>query len=263
MKSKLLIYANAVPVSATRHRDHCVDSGSYAFSREVSAVPLLAAEFAAAAREYPIVFVEVGDSLIPAAVLGLRHGENLYLDAQDGWQATYIPAFIRSYPFVFASGNDGQTLTLCIDESFAGLNREGKGQRLFTDDGKRTPYLDQVVQRLQSFQLEFARTRAFCRKLRTREVLEPMQARIRLTDGKQLSLAGFLAVDRRKLKALSAETLGEMAKSGELELIYLHLQSIRNFAGVRDRLAVSDDDKPDAPAMPTAAPTDAGQAAAA
>jgi hypothetical protein len=39
---------------------------------------------------------------------------------------------------------------------------------------------------------------------------------------------GFRAIDRDKLTALPGDKLSELAKSGELELIYLHLQSMRN-----------------------------------
>jgi hypothetical protein len=41
------------------------------------------------------------------------------------------------------------------------------------------------------------------------------------------------------LKKLSGETLAQLASNDELELIYLHLQSMRNFNLMRDRLAAS------------------------
>jgi hypothetical protein len=43
-------------------------------------------------------------------------------------------------------------------------------------------------------------------------------------------------VNREKLHALPDETLAELAKSGELELIYLHLNSVQNFESLRERL---------------------------
>ena len=69
------------------------------------------------------------------------------------------------------------------------------------------------------------------------DVLEPMQAQVELTSGERYSLGGFMAVNRAKLKAVSGEKLAELAKTDELELIYLHLQSMRNFTALRDRLA--------------------------
>jgi hypothetical protein len=237
MKTQLLIYETAVPVSASRHRACYVDSGGYAFSRNVNAVPLMAVEFAAAAAEYAIVFAGKDDVVMPSVILGMRGRENAYLDEAGSWNASYVPAFIRRYPFVFSSSNDGETFTLCVDEAFAGFNREGRGQALFSDDGKPTPYVDSVLKFLQEYQAQFQRTRTFCDRLREFDLLEPMQAKMALDTGEQLSLTGFMAVNRDKLKALSGEVLAGLAKSDELELIYLHLQSMRNFSGVKERLA--------------------------
>jgi hypothetical protein len=174
--------------------------------------------------------------VIPAVVLGVRGDQNLYLSSDQKWQAKYIPAFIRRYPFVFSSSADGQTFTLCIDEGFAGFNRDGRGQAMFSDDGKPTPYVENVLKFLQEYQAQFERTRVFCQKLRELDLLEPMQASVALETGEHLSLTGFMAVERKKLKALSGESLAALAKTDELELLYLHLHSMRNFTGMKDRL---------------------------
>lgn len=239
MTTQLLIYETAVPISHSLHSQCSVDNGGgFAFSRNVNAVPLMAVEFPFAANEYSIVFAGKGDTLMPAVVLGMRGKENAYLDSDNGWRAKYIPAFIRRYPFVFSKSDDGQTFTLCIDEAFAGFNREGRGQSLFGEEGKPTPYVEDVLKFLQEYQAQFLRTRAFCDKLQQLDLLEPMQATMSLETGENLSLTGFLAIDRKKLKALSAEALADLAKTDELELIYLHLQSMRNFNNARDRLVV-------------------------
>ena len=70
------------------------------------------------------------------------------------------------------------------------------------------------------------------------DLLEPMQAQVTLDGGKRLSLGGFMAVNREKLKALPGEKLAELTKTDELELMYLHLQSMRNFEPLRDRLEI-------------------------
>ena len=63
-----------------------------------------------------------------------------------------------------------------------------------------------------------------------------MQAQFTFGMGEKASLRGFMAVDRNKLKALGGEALAEMVKTDELELLYLHLHSMRNFGAVKDRL---------------------------
>ncbi len=234
---QLLIYESAVPVSAARHAGVCVEPNeSYAFSAGVNAVPLMAVEFLRASAEYAIVFVAAGDQVMPAVVLGVRNEQNLYLSPDAQWKADYIPAFIRRYPFVFSSNADSTTLTLCIDETHPGVNREGRGSALFGDDGKPTPYVEKVLEFLKEYQAHFERTRVFCRRIKELGLLEPMQANVTTPKDEKLTLSGFLAVRRDKLRALDGETLQQLAKNDELELLYLHLASMRNFNAVKDRL---------------------------
>jgi hypothetical protein len=240
MATQLLIYETAVPVTYSRHGDWSVEVGTdYAFSRKVNSVPLMAVEIASAAAEYAVVFGGTGDVVMPAVILGMRGDENLYLTEQGGWHAKYVPAFMRRYPFVFSSPDEGKTFTLCIDEGFPGFNREGRGERLFTDDRKPTPYVENVLKFLQQYQVEFRRTQAFSKKLKELNLLEPMRAQIALDSGERMSLTGFSAVDRARLKTLSANVLADLAKSDELELVYAHLSSMRNFAGMKERLTGS------------------------
>jgi hypothetical protein len=235
--SQLLIYETAVPVSSGRHGKCSVEAGKdYGFSKKVNSVPLTAVEFPEAAGEYAIVFAPSGDNVVPVVVLGARQNENLYVGADNAWSASYIPAFVRRYPFVFSSSDDNQTFTLCVDEAYPGLNYLGKGRALFDEEGKATPYVDNVLKFLQEYRAQFLRTQAFCRKLKELDVLAPMHAQFTLTTGEKMSLNGFSVVDRAKLKAVPAEKLAELAQTDELELIYLHLQSMRNFTAVKDKL---------------------------
>lgn len=237
MPAQLLIYESAVPLARARHGKWSVEVGAdYGFSGHVNSVPLMAVEFASAAPEYAIVFTGSGDSVLPAVILGMRADENLFLTPQGGWKASYIPAFVRRYPFVFSRSKDGKTFTLCIDESFRGVNQEGRGERLFNGEGKPTPYVEKVLKFLEQYQLEYRRTEALCGKLRELNLLEPMRAQLKLGSGEQLALTGFMALARDRIKTLRAETLAELARTDQLELIYLHLQSLRNFSAMTGRL---------------------------
>lgn len=236
MAKQLLIYESAVPVSALRHGGMSFESvGSYAFSAGVNALPLMAVEFLQAAPEYAIVFTAAGDDVLPVVVLGVRPEQNLFLSSDARWQAKYVPAFIRRYPFVFSASDDRKTLTLCIDESHPGLNAEGRGQRLFDAEAKPTAYVEQVLKFLQEYQAQFERTRAFGQRIKQLGLLDPMQAQVTTPAGEKLSLGGFMAVSREKLRALAPDALAALAKNDELELLYLHLHSMRNFNDVKDR----------------------------
>jgi hypothetical protein len=238
MAKQLLIYEKVAPVSKERHLNWSVKSGNnYSFAKAINSVPLMAVEFPRAASEYTIVFAGENDGpVMPTAIVGVRNEENLYLTETGAWKVSYIPAFIRCYPFVFSSSDGGNTLTLCIDEEFEGGNQEGRGERLFDADGEQTQYLKGVLEFLKQYQAAFQRTQVFCEKLKNLNLLEPMQASLTFQSGEKVSLGGFMAVNREKLKELKGEQLTELVALDELELIYLHLQSLRNFSNMAQHL---------------------------
>jgi len=262
--TQLLIYKSAVPVSRARHGDCFMEtSGNYAFTGEVNSVPLMAVEFPQAANEYAIVFAGPEGEITPAVILGVRGNENLFVSNNTaGWEAKYIPAFVRRYPFVFSRSDD--RFLLCVDEEYKGLNREGRGQPLFNIEGQPSTYVDNVLKFLQEYQTQFLRTQAFCNKIKELGLLEPMQAQVTIGTGNRVSLGGFLAVSRTRLKELPGEKLAELAATDELELLYLHLQSMRNFEGLKDRLEHALEGDARTPAAPEQAATaSAGSDAAA
>jgi hypothetical protein len=238
MATQLLFYESALPVSSQRHANWSVEVGAdYAFTRNVNSVPLMAVEFSHAAPEYAIVFAGRDNDVTPAVVLGLRRNENNYLTSENKWDAKYIPAFVRRYPFVFSTDASANTFTLCIDEAFKGFNQEGRGERLFNDEAKPTPYVQRVLEFLQEYQAQFRRTQSLCRRLTELNLLEPMEAQVTLKSGAQLSLTGFQVVNRDRLRNLSGDALASLAKNDDLELIYTHMQSVGRFSELVNRLA--------------------------
>lgn len=234
-----MIYESAVPLTRDRHGRWGIEvSAGYGFSRELNSVPLTTVEFQAAAAEYVVIFAGTGDVVTPAVMLGLRENQNLYLAEGGHWTARYVPAFLRRYPFIFSSPDEGKSFTLCIDETFPGLLREGGGRPLY-DGEQPSAYTQNVLRFLQQYQVEYQRTQAFCRKLRDWNLLEPMKAQVQLESGERVALGGFMAVDRARLKTLPAEKLAELVRSDELELLYTHLSSLRNFTRLRERMATA------------------------
>lgn len=250
MSPQLLFYKTAVPLSSGRHAQCAVETDrGHGFTRGVNSVPLTAVEFPLAAAEYPIVFARTGGQVLPVVVLGARKSENLYLGPDERWLARYVPAFVRRYPFVFADSDrdDGKTLTLCIDEAHPGVNFQGRGQVLFGPEGKPAAYVQDVLKFAQEYRAQGLRTQAFTRRLDELGLLEPMQAEFEVGGAAPLRLGGFLVVGRDRLKAVAGARLDAMLKTDELELIYLHLQSLRNFGSLRERLCGALDAEGSAP----------------
>lgn len=235
MSKQLLVYERATTISSETHRDWCVQAGNaYGFAHEINSVPLLAAEFAAAAGEYAIIFAGNDQTVFPSVMLGLQDRQNLFLNDNGTWAGTYVPAFLRRYPFIF-SENPAGGFTLCIDEEFEGLNRDGRGERLFDSEGNRTQYLSNILNFVSTYQAQFERTRLFCQRLVDLKVLDPAQARFQTPDGRSSALTGFYAINRERLKAVPEATLKEMFQTDELELCYLHMHSLANIAALGKR----------------------------
>lgn len=237
MAKQLMVYERAVPISAERHRDWSLQMGrNYGFATEVNSVPLLAAEFLAAASQFAIVFAGDDKEVFPSAILGMRQNHNAYVGEDGSWTGEYIPAFLRRYPFVFARSEDGQTFTLCVDEEFDGFNKDGRGERLFDSEGSRTQFLESMLTFTREYQSLFERTALFCRRLKEHDLLEAATAQFSLPDGQSSSLTGFYTISREKLKALSPDVLSEMTRTDELELCYAHLHSLRNLTPMARKL---------------------------
>lgn len=244
MTKELLIYAQATPVRAQKHGEMSVAPMSgFRFAAEVNSVPIVAAEFSAAAADLTVVFAGTDQAVMPAVLLGLEQNLNRFVAADGSWTGRYVPAFLRRYPFVFAATEGSDDLTLCIDETYAGLNERGEGERLFDANGNRTLYLNGVLEFAVQYQAQYERTRIFCERLVANDLLESVVASFRDTEGNEKRLTGFYRINRDKLKAIGPELLATLFATDELELCFVHLASLSNI----DRLAAPN-------AAPSAAP---------
>jgi hypothetical protein len=229
MTKQLLIYEKVVPVNREAHRKLSVArTTSFDFARDVNTLPIVDVEFARVALETPVVFARTESGIVSLALLGTEQGRNAFVDDNGAWTASYVPAFLRRYPFVFATDPGADRMTLCVDEEFSGLNQDDRGERLFDSEGERTTYLSTVLSFMEEYQATFTRTQAFCQRLDDHNLLEEARVDYRLSDGRSGAVTGFLRVSPEKLRALPDEAVVTLFRSGDLDLIQLHLLSMNN-----------------------------------
>jgi len=239
--AEVLFYERPVPLNRTEHKDLRIKPiPNLKFASAVHSVPLTGVEFPAAARDLPILFGGLTvESAGPLALLGLRENENLFIDAEGRWVAnTYIPAFVRRYPFVLAekpAGAEGDDFTVFLDEAYEGFDRT-EGEALFKDDGSETEVLSNAVRFLGEYQQHVARTQWFMEQLRKHNLLEPRNIRLE-KDGKSINLNGLFVVNEEKLRQLDEKTTHEFLREGVLGWIYAHLLSLSNIDRVSQRLS--------------------------
>lgn len=233
--AEMMFYERVVALSDQTHgRLKVQPAASFAYAAKTNSVPLLASEFFESAREYPIVFARGQDGPLPAALLGLRENENLFVDSSGKWDARYVPAFVRRYPFVPANGPSGELL-ICIDEASPCFSTD-KGEALFVD-GKPTPQLDHAVKFLREFHQAALTTELLGRRLDELGLLRQADSLAQLNDGTQFRLNGLHVVDEARLRALDKEVIQELFANGSLGVIYAHLISLGDLAGLVDRLS--------------------------
>jgi SapC len=235
--ASVMFYEKPVLLNRELHKNKKIaHSSSFAFAQKANSLYLAGVEFVEACKEYSIVFTQVpGAKIVPVALLGLREGENLCVDADGQWNARYVPAFVRRYPFVLAD-LPGQQMGVCIDEGYASLN-DAQGQALFDGQGNNTPFLQSALDFLNRYQVEYTRTDRFCQRLSQMGLLVPMNAKADLQDGTSWMVNGLMVVDERKLLQLGDAQALQVFRSGELSWIYAHLVSLSNLHRLVDKLA--------------------------
>jgi hypothetical protein len=202
---------------------------------------LTTAEFADACREYPILFIEAEadaqgkPQVAPVAVFGVKPGENLFLGEGTVWEADYVPAMLRAYPFTMARVGPDQ-FAVVIDEAWAGFSSE-EGRPLFDEQGEPTPLLLDLRKFVEQIEVEIERTRLAGLRLLELKLLQPKRFDATLADGETLVVDGFLAVDEERLAQLSDSEALELQRSGLLGLLHAHLISLGNMRRLLDRRA--------------------------
>jgi SapC len=233
----VMFYEKPVLLNRDAHKGKRISpSASFGFASKANSLYVAGVEFIEACKEYPIVFTQVaGGKIVPVAVLGLREGENLFVGSDGKWDSGYIPAFVRRYPFVLAE-LEGQQMGVCIDEAYAGLN-DKNGEALFDDKGANTPFLQNALDFLNRYQVEYMRTDRFCQRLKDMGLLMEMNAKADLFDGTSFMVNGLMVIDERKLLQIPDAQALEIFRAGELSWIYAHLVSLSNLNRLVDRLA--------------------------
>jgi len=233
--SEMMFYESVVALNDQTHaKVKMRPATSFTYAAKTNSVPLLASEFFEAAREYPIVFAHGEAGPMPAVLLGLRESENLYVDNAGKWDARYIPAFVRRYPFVPGKGAQGELL-VCIDEASECFDAD-VGEPLFAA-GKPTPQLEHAMKFLAEFHQAAGATELLGRRLQELGLLRQADSLAQLNDGSQFRLNGLNVVDEAKLRELDRDAVQELFGNGSLSVIYAHLMSLGNLGALVDRLS--------------------------
>lgn len=204
------------------------DKLDFSFASKVNAVPINLIELPNIMQTYPVAFSSTNPST-PLAILGLKDGENLFVNDKGEWLTnTYIPAYVRRYPFIFSQDNKGEKLTLCVDDA-KGILVKNKKRPFFDKDDQPTDMVKSALEFCKSYQVASTQTMEFAQAIEKSGILEDRHAEIKTNDGKVLSLSGFRQINERSLKTLDDATILKWHKNYWMRFIYAHLLSTGNW----------------------------------
>ena len=210
-----------------------------AFCRELHVIPVSYTEIPVAQRDYPIVFVSAdnGTTFMTMAILGLKAKQNLFVSPL-GWDpSTYLPAYVRRYPFCMAkvtvdsAQRDERVVCVATREVVP------EGDALFDAAGTATAEWQALEKLLQEYETDLVRSEELCKLVASLGLLEPFNMQASLSTGATLQLTGMYRVNETKLNEIAPQKLMVLARKGVLARLYSHLLSLENFRRLSDRAA--------------------------
>lgn len=220
-------------LSSQDHRELRVrDERSADLGDAVQTALVVPAEFRQVQNDYVILFrlAPERDSFSALALFGFEAGENLYLDG-DRWDAPHRPLAIDVQPFLIGQPGSGSDDDRQVHVDLASPRlTAGEGTRVFDRDGRPTPYLESVAEKLGLLHSGYRDAPDFFAALRRHELLEPLTIEVTLDDGSTNRLVGFHVIDEDRLRALDAAALAELHGEGHLMPVFMALASLANLS---------------------------------
>lgn len=231
----MFLYKQPEPLTVEAHGRLGINPSDrpFDFVRNETAIPIAAAEIASAQRHYPVVFSDLQKPTL-LAIVGVLDDVNLFVDDHGRWdRVSYLPAYLRCYPFALAPQPDDQ-FAVIIDRA-ADTISENAEQPLF--DGRQLAGpIKKHVDYCARFSSYRQATSEFCDRLLGLGLLSGQQAKFTPDDcGDDQSIGSYVAVDLRKLEELDAETLRQLHLDGTLSGIYAHGFSMDNWTRLLER----------------------------
>ncbi|MBU1288617.1 MAG: SapC family protein [Alphaproteobacteria bacterium] len=240
LTGQVLFYKQPQPLSPEDHGGLGVKQVAepFGFMRQAHAVPVTVTEFGLAAASYPIIFV--GADRTPVAVMGVRQGQNLFVDAAGRVpDEHYVPAFVRRYPFVFASDDASDRLVLCVDRAAPMVSNQPEVP--FFENGQPTKFTNDAIEFCKEFERQRRATAEFTKMVMDLGLMEEKSVAFQPRDaqgneaGPQQKVADYFAISEERLNALPDDKYLELRNNGALGACYAHLVSLLNWPKIIQR----------------------------
>lgn len=219
-----MFYTSPRPLDRARDGNlHISRPTSFRFAEKTNAIPVLVDEIPMAAAHYPIIFA-AGPNPVPAVVMGLKNDQNLFVDKDGKWlEGSYLPAYVRRYPFILMDDPEQKQFVLCFDETSEMLGPQGE-YPLFDGDNP-SDFTKGAMEFCAALRQQGEATDEFVKALQEQNLLVQNDAQIEMPNGAKVQLSGFLVIDPKKFDTLPDNIYLTWRRKGWIGLIYALLLS--------------------------------------
>jgi hypothetical protein len=208
----------------------------YGFAATAQFVPLGLEEFEAAAHDYPILFTASAKP-VPIALLGLREGENLFVQADGSWKPdAYIPAYVRAFPFLFVATEGSSDLYLAMETDAACL-KDGKGGEPLFNNKEPSQVLNEAMSLAAALRNNLLAAEQLAQTLDQIGLFSQEEAKVDFRTGGNAVVRGFKVIDRDRLDRVNNDTWLEWRRRKWTPSIYAHLFSARRWTHLMNAAA--------------------------
>lgn len=202
----------------------------------VNQMPLFLPEFAAAQRDYPILFQrEASGGLQAYAILGLDRDENLFLEG-DRWVAGHIPAWARRGPFLIGMTEaDDPLIYVDLDHPRVTEVDSATAVPVFLPHGGESRVLEWAINALREIHVGSEAMPTATALFDALGLVQPVALEVAVTETHVVHFEDYLAIEPDRIAALDSEALGRLNMAGLLQPAVLAAASLGNFGALAAR----------------------------
>jgi putative transposase len=224
-KKDIKMYKNLVVLDKTKHSDLKISPlENLNFAKQSVFIPVVATEVEKVAAVFPVVFTaDENPSLIALVSLG---GDSLAITNDGKWITSYVPSFLRKYPFSLASTQENSDQKVILIDEDASVLSKSKGKKLFKKNGDKSETLENAINFLTAYEIQATITKNVAKLIADAGILEDREIAVGEGEEKKVLVNGFKVVNKEKLNELSDDILASWVRKGIISMIDAHLKSL-------------------------------------
>lgn len=195
----------------------------FGFARPMAVVPLAVAEMSRVAQALPVLFYKAGERWQAVAVMGPVLGTNVYVSREGKWQASFVPALLRVYPFRLDEAGE-----LGLWDGYNPEPLAAEGAQPFYKGEHLAPWLQQTVKFLKTVHIGLGAVHLSLEQLEEVGALAPWEVPGIERPQPERALAGLYAIDPKRFETLDDALVLEFFHSGALRWMQSHLDSLHH-----------------------------------